>query len=490
MIKEPKVSTCQRSVEDRRANPERLNLDRLKLQQIPELRNEQNLKLLNLQNNEIECLQYLDCVPNLIFLDFYHNKLQHLDGTQLEKIAQLRVFMLGKNRLKSIGNEIQKLQFLDVLDLHSNHLTSVASITNLKVLRVLNLAQNKLTEIDFKNLDSLTELNLRRNQIHTVHIQLPKLQRLFLAHNCLNSLAQLRSFWHLPLSELSLQDNPGLENYRNVLIAQIKSLRFLDLTRITPIERRESAVLNEPAQENDYLFDETQRKWLTEHSEINPEINPQYGYFQLQQRGKLYIFGPKFLHEINTNDHLIFLSLRFVTLSAAVVDRLKKLKKLKSAKFLQNNITTFPQLFSLLEALPNSLQDLEISLNPICELKLFPLAVLCHMNQLLSFNDATLSKQDFQTAQQKFQPILKQFYKSTASKKSFPATTNVLDTILSRALANEKKRAHFDRVLWPTALKNFYQDCVHEHNFLLQTYSPNQQQQEDNFLRNFPVWDM
>lgn len=127
-----------RTAEERLRNPERLNLDRRQLDHCPVLEQEQRLRLLNYQNNNIKLIANLENLPNLIFLDLYNNKIVTLDGP-LAHVKGLRVLMAGKNRINKISN-LLSLKKLDVLDLHSNEIKLVEGLEGLTDLRVLNLA--------------------------------------------------------------------------------------------------------------------------------------------------------------------------------------------------------------------------------------------------------------------------------------------------------------------------------------------------------------
>ncbi len=127
-----------RTPEERARNPERLNLDRRQLEMCPLLEQEQRLRLLNFQNNNIRVIQNLENLPNLIFLDLYNNKIASLDGP-LSTVKGLRVLMAGKNKIGAISN-LNPLRKLDVLDLHSNEIRVVEGLDGLTDLRVLNLA--------------------------------------------------------------------------------------------------------------------------------------------------------------------------------------------------------------------------------------------------------------------------------------------------------------------------------------------------------------
>ena len=95
-------------------------------------------------------------------------------------------------------------------------------------------------------LGSLTELNLRRNQVSSVKnvSGLTSLCRFFLSKNQISSFDSIQTIFTMKsLAELSLDGNPVASNryYRQYLLEQIKQLRHLDLKKISEEERRISA---------------------------------------------------------------------------------------------------------------------------------------------------------------------------------------------------------------------------------------------------------
>lgn len=230
-----------RSQEEKFANPDRLVLDRRKLTQCPFLEGEDRLRLLNYQNNLITKIENLGNLPNLIFLDLYNNQVKTMDN--LDQVPTLRVIMLGKNLVDRISG-IHTLTRLDVLDLHGNQISKIEPFGHLAQLRVLNLAGNLLTSID--NLDGmpmLTELNVRRNRVAEVQSLegFTCLERLFVSSNCLATFESLNPIFRShSLVELALDGNSVASetNYRQVVIERAKTLRHLDLRRVTEEERR------------------------------------------------------------------------------------------------------------------------------------------------------------------------------------------------------------------------------------------------------------
>ena len=90
------VVRMERTQEERTKYPDRINLDRRGLHGIPVLTEEPGLRLLSLQHNFIKKIHNLEFISRLVFLDLYHNRLDHI--ASLEPLTNLRVLMLGKNR--------------------------------------------------------------------------------------------------------------------------------------------------------------------------------------------------------------------------------------------------------------------------------------------------------------------------------------------------------------------------------------------------------
>eukprot|EP00111_Clytia_hemisphaerica_P004223 TCONS_00012064-protein len=242
----PGIPIIYRLEEERKSNPDKLNLDRRKLSVFPLLEGEENLRLLNLQHNTITRIQHLSMLRKLIFLDLYDNHIDEISG--LAALKCLRVLMLGKNRIRKIIN-LHDLKLLDVLDLHGNKISKIENLSMLHQLRVLNLAGNDLTEVkNLNGLMSLSELNLRRNQIKAVVglDTLPSLQRIFLSYNEIKSFDDISCLGKsTSLVDLALDNNPlaNQSNYKQAILQSIVSLRQLDMKRLTEEEKRIAQVL-------------------------------------------------------------------------------------------------------------------------------------------------------------------------------------------------------------------------------------------------------
>nr|CAI5867842.1 unnamed protein product [Callosobruchus analis] len=84
--------------EEKEMHPDRMSLDRKGLTMIPIIDGEPRLRLLSLQHNLINSLEMLSkqLFPSLVFLDIYDNQLEQMQS--LEKLENLRVLLMGKNR--------------------------------------------------------------------------------------------------------------------------------------------------------------------------------------------------------------------------------------------------------------------------------------------------------------------------------------------------------------------------------------------------------
>eukprot|EP00912_Choanoflagellata_sp_UC4_P001248 UC4_evm9s776 len=243
---QPGVPVIQRHLEDRIAQPDRLNLDRRNLSVCPILEKEERLRLLNYQHNNIQHMKNMSQLTNLVFLDLYDNKIQKIDG--LGGLQSLRVLMLGKNRIRCIS-DLEPTPRLDVLDLHGNLIEEIKNLSHLGELRVLNLGNNNLTKVD--NLEgciALAELNLRHNKITSVDSlqRLQDLERLYLSFNQILSFDAISCVNHLTcLLELTLDHNPFSKEqyYREYCISAVQSLKALDGKRISEEDRRMSGII-------------------------------------------------------------------------------------------------------------------------------------------------------------------------------------------------------------------------------------------------------
>lgn len=110
---------------------------------------------------------------NLLSLDISMNELDRLPRECLHGLIQLRHFNLSTNFLRSLDEFTIELSYLESIDISYNRLEHIERNTfqNLHELRELRLAGNHLAIVSaesFRNLKSLTILDLRENQFQQI----------------------------------------------------------------------------------------------------------------------------------------------------------------------------------------------------------------------------------------------------------------------------------------------------------------------------------
>lgn len=428
----PGVLVVYRKPSERNLNPERLNLDKRELSQMPLLEGEERLRLLNFQHNFITKIENLLSLPNLIFLDLYNNQIKEISS--LHTVPTLRVLMLGKNLIDKIKN-LQALTKLDVLDLHSNKISKIENISHLTELRVLNLANNHIEIVEnLEGLVSLTEINLRRNFIGIIKglENLTKLQRVFLSNNKIDKFENVNCLSGCnQLTELAL-DNNGVQNnpqYTSFILNLCPGLKHLDLKKITnDMKNDQSKPMNsEPptVEETDIppenLISVILQEWKSEIERIrlqgpNPSKNRketpadslvQSGHAEIEGDSMLFIYGNAL--EVlgkqefqDTVDQIFCQYIRFeYIVQHSVIHKLKKFTKLQKLIFNENNLYSFIQL-SKLECLP-SVNSITVENNDVSQTVLCRSFIVYRFPNVTMINASEVTDADRSKARQQFQ---------------------------------------------------------------------------------------
>ncbi len=219
-----------------------------------ELGNYQELKHLNLSNNEIfDGIDTLTTLPNLVTICLQRNKLSTLpdlsssrnlqllqaDYNAITTLARFRApslfgLTLSRNKLTSLRDVTADFPNVESLDLSFNQLTSASGIEAFSNVRHLNLSHNAITSL--AGLQKLTSL-----------------QSLDISSNKLKSLQEFRSLSKLTsLTTLIVARNPGLrpvgEEEPDVdivleLLLLLPKLSCIDSRVITAHERVAAAAL-------------------------------------------------------------------------------------------------------------------------------------------------------------------------------------------------------------------------------------------------------
>ncbi|XP_057655112.1 leucine-rich repeat-containing protein 49 isoform X1 [Diorhabda carinulata] len=231
--------------EEKDIHPDRISLDRRGLVSIPIIDGEPKLRLLSLQHNLITNLEMIakQCFPNLLFLDVYDNQLEQIQ--YLDDLVNLRVLLMGKNRIKKIEG-LENLTNIEVLDLHGNLITQVTGLSKLANLKVLNLAGNQIKIIGVKDLEglhSLQELNLRRNRLKKLlgFAEVPNLVKLFVSNNEIQFIEDMSSLAKSTnIKEISIDNNPVLlrGDCMSFLVSYLPLLNKINSMQITDQVRK------------------------------------------------------------------------------------------------------------------------------------------------------------------------------------------------------------------------------------------------------------
>ena len=431
----PGVLVVYRKPSERNSNPERLNLDRRELTQMPLLEGEEKLRLLNYQHNFILKIENLLSLPNLIFLDLYNNQIKEING--LHTVPTLRVLMLGKNQIDKIKN-LNPLTKLDVLDLHSNRISKIENISHLNELRVMNLANNLIFVVEnLEGLQALTELNLRKNSIEIVkslnHLQ--KLQRVFMSNNRLEKFENIECLASCTaLTELALDGNPIYESpgYVNKILKKIPHLQHLDLKKVTEDMKvvddikvtnevkPSPKVIKEENNPPENLIKVIAQEWKMEverlrskglnyfrrRKEVNNECIVQSGHAEIEEDSNLYIYGNA-LEVISNSEFQVTVSQIFFQFTKfdmvsqnTLVSKLKRFQHLTKIVFSDNNLHSFIQL-SKFECLP-SLTSLVIENNDVNHTVLCRSFIVYRFPSLTEVNNIKVTENDKTKAREQF----------------------------------------------------------------------------------------
>ncbi len=209
---------------------------------------------LNLDYNKIESLSIN--TPNLKELFLENNKLNHLPESVC-KWRQLELVYLNKNNLQNLDCLIfsSKLHKMEVND---NQISNVdVLINNLPNLKEIELNNNKIKQVNFKNDHYiLVRLDLANNQIDNIDLsKLINLKRLDISFNRIKNIDSLRNLVELTRIEAQnneIEDISVLESLKNLIILSfsnnkiksIESIKNLNKLLIINFNQNEIADLN------------------------------------------------------------------------------------------------------------------------------------------------------------------------------------------------------------------------------------------------------
>lgn len=223
--------------------------------------NNNHLKLINLNIEDIYDIKHLSELTSLEILELRGNKIKEIHG--LESLVNLKKLYLSSNQIENIDN-LKFFENLNILALHHNLITEINGLENLKNLKHINLSGNKITKISgLENQLNIRELALSINNINKIE-NIHMLKNLYQLHLDDNSLDEIQGLGNLTsLKKLYLQKNKitnikELERLRDLevlnlshnLINKIENLKFcsnlielnLSNNKISKIEELEDLI--------------------------------------------------------------------------------------------------------------------------------------------------------------------------------------------------------------------------------------------------------
>ncbi len=157
-------------------------------------------------------------------------KISNIDGIQY--IHNLRILNLDNNNISDISY-LSNMEKLEGLYINNNQISDISNLNTNKKLSHIYLEGNKITKIpSFNNLTEVYSLSLDNNQITDISklYTMPNLEFLYLNSNKISDLKPLQAFNNSKLEEIELAKNQivdasplkGLPNLRKANLAQNK----------------------------------------------------------------------------------------------------------------------------------------------------------------------------------------------------------------------------------------------------------------------------
>ncbi len=172
------------------------------------------------------------------------NDAQRVNGelNLVELAPTVEVLTLSFKRIAMIENLVG-FEKLVKLCLDNNYIEEIVNLSHLTSLKWLDLSFNKIRKI--QGLDALTQLedlSLYSNKISVIEglDNLPNLQCLSLGNNRIDSMEQVIKLRQIrSLKMLTLASNPICKEaeYRNIVLAYVDSITYLDYALIDPNDR-------------------------------------------------------------------------------------------------------------------------------------------------------------------------------------------------------------------------------------------------------------
>jgi GTPase SAR1 family protein len=260
----------------------RCDLPSLNLTSCDLLRQYRNLQEVDVSDNRLRTLDFLDGLPFLLRLnasrnllttvntfaaprqletaDFSYNLLGELGNWQVHR--HLKRLSVKGNFLEQIGTGLQLCEYLTVLDVSCNNLQELRGLDGLHLVE-LYASANQLTGLQgIAGLSDLQVLALADNQLMDLSELRPErhpvLMRIDVRHNLLAHHARIEPLAGFPyLKDLYLSPNPldQVPEYRAQMLYRLGTLRWLDDAPALAEEKVKAAVIyGLEVQEKEQIF--------------------------------------------------------------------------------------------------------------------------------------------------------------------------------------------------------------------------------------------
>jgi uncharacterized repeat protein (TIGR02543 family) len=210
-----------------------------------------NLAFLNLEDNNIEDVSPLKNLKKLVDLNLSNNDIADLEKINFNSISDLPLIVLNLNhniakeddnsciRLSDISL-IGQFKQLEELYLRENSIEDISPLSNLNNLEILDLRENLTSDISpLKNLTSLKELNLRENNVADISVlaELKELEYLNIHSNreikSITPIANLANLKTLIMRNVNVRNEVELlKNLKNLERLNIRNCDISDISFI------------------------------------------------------------------------------------------------------------------------------------------------------------------------------------------------------------------------------------------------------------------